>query len=271
MAIPGTYAFCTLITPPEGVTLDHLAHMLAGEGMSDVHSLMLHFARVPPMIIAQVDPALAARCAAMIVELGGDAMVTTMEQITRLGGTMRVRDIRVHPGNIEFELWRGPTAMVPTSRIDVLVRAHDSQTHTSAPKPLTRASASMQVIRSGAGLSNIREKMESQKPQTKLVTKDWLDIHTTDGSVYQVDGDKFGFQVLGDMRTQGDRHNMDRLFEMLTHLAPNAVGDTYFRQFKPPPGYKRLRLPEMRINMEDASFAFYSRWAAIVYRHVMGG
>ena len=58
--------------------------------------------------------------------------------------------------------------------------------------------------------------------------------------------------------------------ELFASRAPDAIVDPYFSLFKPPPGYKRLRLPGMKINDEDPAFAYYSRWAALMYRHVMG-
>jgi len=235
------------------------------------------FARTPPMVIGRCDRSLADRCEGLIRKAGGDAMVCEMRDIERLGGTMRIRDMRIVEGAIELDLWRGPTARVQTSHVQVLVRAHASKTESVQGTPMSRGEANT-IVALGVGrmmgpvgaLGSIARAAGAQPKESKTVTKDWLDIHTTDGSVFQIDGDKFGFQVLGDMRTQGDRHNMDRLLELLRHLSPNAVVDTYFSMFKAPPGAKRLRLPGMKINDEDPVFAFYSRWAAIMYRYVMG-
>lgn len=103
-----------------------------------------------------------------------------------------------------------------------------------------------------------------------IQTSDKLDIHTKDGKVYQIDGDKFGFQVLGDLRAHTDKANMDQMCELLSHIAPDEIVDPYFSLWKPPAGHHRLRLPEMRRNNEDPAFAFYSRWAALMYRYLMG-
>ena len=56
----------------------------------------------------------------------------------------------------------------------------------------------------------------------------------------------------------------------LLWFTPEAVVDPYFTLWRPPPGVRRLRLPMMKINQDDPNFAFYSRWAALLYRHVMG-
>jgi hypothetical protein len=50
----------------------------------------------------------------------------------------------------------------------------------------------------------------------------------------------------------------------------DAVVDPYFPLWRPAPAFERLRLPLSRLNEEDPAFAFYSRWSALMYRHVMG-
>ena len=268
MAEPGTYTFLTLVTPPEKLSTDELALRLAALGLSDPPTLRQHLARVPPLILAQCDPLLAERAVLQILELGGDALTISMADIQRLGGTMRIKDITIHEGALELHLWRGPTAKIPTSRIDALVLAHTTTETRHAPSQIGRQRAAVIAIRPGSALRQIHDEIESQPPETKLTSTNQLDIHTTDGSVFQIDGDKFGFKVLGDMRTQGDQHNMRKLFELLQHLAPQAAADTHFGTFKPPSGIKRLRLPNMTINNENPAFAFYSRWITLVYRHI---
>jgi hypothetical protein len=63
---------------------------------------------------------------------------------------------------------------------------------------------------------------------------------------------------------------MDKMLELLKHLAPTAVVDEYFRLWKEPPRFEKMRLPLMKINQEDHAFAFYSRWAGLMYEHLRG-
>ena len=111
---------------------------------------------------------------------------------------------------------------------------------------------------------------DTPPPSRQVQTSDKLDVHTTDGSVFQIDGDKFGYSILGDLRGHSDRHNMDQMFELLAHLAPDAIVDPYFKLWTPPAGHHRLRLPDMKANNDDPAFAFYSRWVALLYRHLLG-
>lgn len=265
-----TGLYLTLVTPPEGVESDELARRLVEAELSDLPTVRSRLMRVPPCIIGECLPAVADACAGVVRELGGDAVTVPMKAVERLGGTIRIRDMRIEPGVIEMELWRGQTARIPTERIDVLVRASDTREESTGGREMSRTRASMHVARTGPAYSMIRAELDSQaSAEKRIVSKDWLDIHTKDGSVFQVDGDKFGFGVLGDMKKQGDRVNMDQLLDLLSHLCPNAVVDTYFPMFKPTSSVKRLKLPGMVINEEDPVFAFYSRWAALVYRYVM--
>lgn len=270
MANQGQEAFCTLITPPEGVAVDEFVRSLASEGLSDEPTLRHAMTRVPPLILAQSTPEISARCVGKIVDGGGDALSVTLRDLERLGGSIRVKGIRVQEDSLELELWRGPTAIVPTNRIDVFVLAHSTGSEITGRKPLTSQEGGYARSSTG-GIGQLRLPVDSSAPETRIVAKNVLDIHTSNGSVFQIDGDKFGFDVLGDLRTQGDRQNLGRLYDMLRHLAPHAVGDTYYTQFKPPSAVKRLRLPGMQINDEKPPFAFYSRWVTLVYRHVMGG
>jgi len=266
-----TGLYLSLVTPPEGASEDELARALAGAGLSDAPTVRQVLMRVPPNIIGECERDVADRCAALIREMGGDAVTVPMSMIERLGGSLRVRNITIHEGALELTLWRGPAATIPTKNIDVFVRASDSREELTRGNTLSRTQASRAVAMSGPGHRMVRFAVESQAPERKLTTNDWLDIHTRDGLVYQVDGDKFGFEVLGDMKTQGDRINMNRLLDLLSHVTPEAVVDTYFPLFRAPSSVERLKLPGMTINEEDPRFAFYSRWAALIYRYVISG
>lgn len=201
-----TGLYLTLVTPPEGVDAEELSRRLVEADLSDLPTVRTRLTRVPPCIIGECLPAVADACAGVVRELGGDAVTVPMKAVERLGGTVRIRDMRIDPGVIEMELWRGQTARIPTERIDVLVRASDAREKSVGGHELSRMKAAMTVARTGPGYRMVRQQVEAHGPAEKrLVSKDWLDIHTKDGSVFQVDGDKFGFGVLGDLKKQGDR------------------------------------------------------------------
>lgn len=268
-----TGLYVTLVTPPDGVAFDRLVNVLVEAGLSDTPTVQSVLKRVAPCILGECEIDIAERCVARITELGGDAMIVSMRDAERLGGTLRIRDLGVGAGTLDLTLWRGPTTSVRFASVDVLVRASDSRETSGGvgPSDVSRRAISGAVIRHRSAYGSLQDDLRTiAASRKKILTFDWLDIHTKDGTVYQLDGAKFGYAALGEMKTQGDRANMDKMLDLLTHLAPHAAVDTYFPLFRAPSSVKRIRLHGMRINEEDATFAFYSRWAALVYRHVIG-
>ena len=218
------------------------------------------------MMLNQVEPDTARRAVAELTQLGGDAFLCTLDQLAALGPTLKIRVMRVNSaGNLDMDLWEGLSTTIRREQVQILVRAQLKKTIRKRPtRPIRMDSltASNPMAR--------RAMAQGARPIQSLKTSEKLDIHTVDGSVYQVDGDRFDFQVLGDLKGYSGKTNMDHLCELLSHLAPDEVVDDYFSHWRPPPGYERLRVPNLKRNGDDPAFAFYSRWAALMYRHVMG-
>jgi hypothetical protein len=148
--------------------------------------------------------------------------------------------------------------------LDILVRAQLVST-VKQVNPVRRVSSMGRRYRS---FDSIKAEIESQATREVRVLE-LLDLHTSDGSVYRIDGDRFEFRALGAMRGHGAKANMDSMCELLGHICPDAVVDTYYELFRPPPGYQKLRMRGATGQRDDPAFAFYSRWAALTYRHVM--
>lgn len=274
--------YVTVLEWPSGHRLDDVLAVLAPLAGSDVRTLELRAKGELPLILGRFDARGAERLLARLFELGGDGFAVTMDQLVAVGPSEKIRDMRVDHGALAIDFWRGPSETVPLERIEILVRAHLNQ---GLAKALTKRGAdTMPPTAMGLGIAFTSVGLATRfdaayrgaafseldlKHQTR--TSDKLDVHTTDGRVLQIDGDKFGFRVLGDLRGHGDKANMDRTLDLLSHLAPNAVVDPFFPLWRPPPGADRFRLPRMHINNEDPRFAFYSRWAATLYRHLMHG
>ena len=53
-------------------------------------------------------------------------------------------------------------------------------------------------------------------------------------------------------------------------VADHAVADNFFPLFKAPGNIGALGLPRAPGAAEDPRFAFYSRWVALMYRHLIG-
>ena len=165
---------------------------------------------------------------------------------------------------LAVELREGITTSIPFGDVLVLVRAHLHETVLGRGPPPRLSMTTLGRVRTW---DSIKAQIESAVTK-EVETSDKLDVHTTDGSVYRIDGDRFAFQVLGDLRGHTDKANMDSLVELLDHLCPDAVVDTFFKLWRPPPGHHRLRVPHGQ--RRDQAFDFYSRWATLTYRHVLG-
>jgi hypothetical protein len=224
----------------------------------------MRLGQAPPMVLERVEPAAARAMMAALVAAGGDGFTFGLEDLEALGPTLGIKDLQVAEGALAIDLREGLSTTLTLERIQVLVRAHLSRTVTKrVPPKLTSPQLRHRTW------DSIKAEIESSVVRD-VATSDKLDLHAADGTVYQIDGDRFAFKALGDLRGHSDKTNMDAMCELLSHLCPHAVVDTYFKLWRPPPGYQRLELPNMKANREDPAFAFYSRWSALTYRHVMG-
>ncbi|MEO1130401.1 MAG: hypothetical protein AAFX05_11945 [Planctomycetota bacterium] len=260
--------YLTVVLLPEGMSRQQAATVLAASGVTDEVTAYQRLAKEPPMILGQFDPGPAHRAAIDMIKVGGDAMCITLDDLVRVGETRRIKDLRIGHGGIEYDLWRGEGGFLAFDAMKVLVRARLRSTTSRPVDPGPNVGfniggpldAGVDFDGSDAGATNVKTTHLSDK----------LDIHAYDGSVYQIDGDKFGYGVLGELRGHSDGQNMDQMCELLHHLASHVIVDDFYSLFKPPPGYHRMQLPRMKLQQEDPGFAFYSRWTALVYRHVMG-
>ncbi len=260
-----SWPFLSIVAWPEGWDREQVVQLLAGPGGPDLATLRLRLGQEPPMVLDRAEPAAARAMIDALLAHGGDGFTFTLDDLARPGATLRIRTMSVVEGALQVQLWQGLGTTLAFGSVQVIVRAHLSETVTirvNRPK--------LWRTRLGArSLELIKAEIEATV-QKDVRTSDKLDLHTGGGTIYQVDGDRFAFEVLGDLRGHSDKANMDSLTELLAHLCPDAVIDTFFKLWRPPHGANRLRLPHMRLDAEDTAFAFYSRWGALTYRHVMG-
>jgi hypothetical protein len=275
MTIPERQAeaqpYLSVIAAPRGMGRDGLASLLARVGVLDEPTLRMRLGRDPPMIVAQVDPEIARRAVAAIRHEGGDAFAPTLDDLRSLGATSAIRDLHIGDGAIVATLWSGGDQRIAFTDIEIIVRAQlrSTEVRDISPSldPTFGAAAGMYVVGPEVGVAMAAGGVwdRGRDVERRTVTSDKLDIHTRDRRVFQVDGDRFAFSVLGDMRGYSDRANMDRLCEQIEHVAPHAIVDRYYRLWNPPTGVQRMRLAASR---EDPAFAFYSRWVALMYRSI---
>ena len=282
----GQRAYISLLIRPESVTERDVAEAILPISRSDLPTLQMYARQVPPNIVysCAVDEATAVVNA--LQRIGCEAFAPTSAEILGLGPTMKSKDLSLCGDGMAVELWREGSRLISPDDIDVFVRAKMSEklggdTNPSTLRDFAESIGRRNVIGMAgygwsiggayglaAGLYAARAAAGEAESRESLRLSAKLDLHTRDGTVYQIDGDKFGFEVLGDNRGYSDMVNIDRMCEFLSALAPHAAIDPYFGLFRAPPGVERLKFPQQLVNRDRPRFAFYSRWAALVYRHL---
>ncbi len=277
--------YLSLVTAPEGVSRTDLARALHERAGLDAQTVALNLGRTPPCILGLYDPGPCEGAMSTILDLGGDAFACSLSDLQALGATQKIKDLELRHGALAGTLWRGGPFTIDPKQIQILIRVKLSQTHTKPPPAglsrvgSGRTHAGPVIYPTGFAMGGAygtammlyaHHEAASFSWDRSIKTSDKLDIHLDDGRIYQIDGDKFGFQILGDQRGMSDHVNIDRMCELLAHLAPDEVVDPYFSLWTAPVGHQRLRIPGMKVNNDNPKFAFYSRWAALMYRHVMG-
>ncbi|MCZ6836028.1 MAG: hypothetical protein O7G85_09670 [Planctomycetota bacterium] len=283
--------YLTLITSPASLSRKELAGLLHSEAGMDARTIEMRLGRTPPCILGLYDPRQCLAATRTILNQGGDAFSCSMDDISSLGPTHKIRDFELKQDGIHVTLWRAGVEIINPDDLHILIRAKLSEQKTTSPSTAidaphwivsgNRRHTGISSAQLGAGfglggayglaLSVYRmQGMSDYANEKTMKTSDKLDLHLKDGRVFQIDGDKFGFGILGEQRGLSDNENIDKMCELLAHLAPEAIVDPYFSLWKPPARHQQLRLPGMKINNEEPAFAFYSRWAALMYRHVSG-
>lgn len=278
--------FLTLIAWPPAKDRAALAALLAGAAGIDEPTGRLWAAKQPPVVLARMEPDEATRVVDVMRGAGGDAIAPTMAQIEAFGPTRKIRDLRIGAGGLELDLWRGGGLVVAPDAIRFIVRASVSEARKGFAVPTAGDELSQAVgfAFSGYGFCGsygLARAFEGGYASNVQVARPWtdsyetplssekLDLHVAGEGVLQIDGDKFGFGILGADRAMSDNRNLDLMCELLTSLAPNAIVDPYFPLWRPPAGHDRIRLPGMVVNNDDPAFAFYSRWIGLVYERLL--
>lgn len=280
------HRFVSVIAWPSGTTRDDHALILANALGSDFETQRLRAGQTLPAIVGWHPVEAARRAVQAIRQHGGDAIGPSLADLESLGQTLKIRDMRLDGDGFAVDLWRGPTTRLRFADIDVIVRAQLSERKaTPTASPMMESIGRMGYIPAGGAWRGLGAygmaaafvaeygvvvgSADSARRQSAMRVSNKLDIHVRQAMVFQIDADKFAFRVLGDSRGHGDKFNTDALCEMITQLAPHAVVDPFYSLWKPPSQAGSLNLRGSRLEREDLDFAFYSRWMALIYRHMI--
>ena len=269
-------AFLSLVSLPTGMPEPSFVSTLADASGIDSYTLQLRLRQALPTILGTVTADRARRSIEAILRMRGDGFAPTLADLLAFGATIQLRSIDVEPGRLVCHPRRGQVRRIPLDDIDVIVRAN-LRAKSSEHTPLELSSGEVSITGVGGitrsnmrgvyepALSAATESFGGAKATRPQQINPVLDLHLRDGSVLQVLGRRFHFGVLGSRRAFHVGGNMDKLAELLAHLAPDAIIDPYYELWRAPTEVHRLRLPDQELNREDRAFAFYSRWVSIMY------
>ena len=270
MTIPASdhnQEYLMLCAWPDGMSRGDVARMLAGVTKYDPGTLRITIGPQAPSAIGSLESGEAQHAAEHVEQMGGSARSVTLEDLAALGPTINVRDLAVSEERFELKLSDDRSVALEFADLQLLVRGR--------LRIAEKVPVSSRVRLDSLTIANpIRRKalIENAPPQQResFKTSEKLDLHVSDGRIYQLDGDRFLYGVLGDSKEYSDIANMNKMFDLISHFATQAIVDDFFKIWVAPPGVRRFRIPGMKAYREDTGFAFYSRWAALMYRHVMG-
>lgn len=248
----------------------------------DAADLRLRLRREPPCILGLAGPGAANGAAHAAQASGGELFAPAVAEIQASAAEIPARTLEVRPGRLLVQPWRARDPIdVALESIELLVRGsvrppRESRRGDLPPGPaantgMRRRLGSTSLITGAAGafLAHAVETGSAVPITTQAPPIELLDIRLRDGRAIRVDGRRFAFHVLGPLRGQNDRVNMDALRDLLARLAPRSIVDNGFALYTPGPEVA-FAIVDRRLPAAERAFTFYARWITLVYRHMAG-
>ncbi|MBC23354.1 MAG: hypothetical protein CMJ32_05490 [Phycisphaerae bacterium] len=279
--------FLTIIKRADNQAPAEMAKLLEQACGFDIETAILKANMEPPSIFSLKDGMNALDFIRKLNDMGGQAFECTLRDIESLGRTRMIRSIDILDGRLELDMWREDPVSIQREEVRLICHGrirNERRMHGMATKSRPRvhqgpslvASALASAIPLGiAATLYARREVGRDSSGTGLASttrmfSDKIDIITRQGDVFQVDANRFNFDVLGDLKGLTDQENVLKLCDLLSHVTPNEIMDPYFPLWIPPAGYHLIHLDGMKTAKEYPAFAFYSRWSWLMYRHMLG-
>ncbi|HWB20751.1 MAG TPA: hypothetical protein VG711_10650 [Phycisphaerales bacterium] len=134
--VPGSdlLSIFSIIRMPPGLTDHEFAQVISRSSQLDIYNVRMACPLVPPQVLGLVPRSLALKTIAALSQYDGDAFAPTLEDIIRLGPSIRLKSMKPAGEVLQCQLWRAPNYAIPVKTIRVVVRAMKFNTldiHTS--------------------------------------------------------------------------------------------------------------------------------------------
>lgn len=270
-------AYLSIVEWPDAFTEDRRVEAVVAAAGIDPGQAALAVKQKPPMFAHLINVLDRGPILQHLLEQGVLAIAPTRGELARMPEPIHAKRLAEAMGSegrlYMVEPWRGESQGLRTNDIRLLVRASVRKAAPAARPDrygnLPNTASGLECGDGGFAAAALSGSMtgEGTDRSARLLTTEILDVYTSDKRRIRINGDKFGFDVLGKDRSYTDRHNLDELTIRLAELAPNAYIDQGFARFRPPPDVRPRSQPagDAAPRADLAAFDFYSPWFALVY------
>ncbi len=159
--------YLSVVLWPQGWTRGQVAELLAKHTDLDTASLRLGLGEAPPTIVGRVGPDQAEVGLAALRAAGGDGFAPTLADLEALGPTLKIKDLRLEGGALEVDLWRGSPRTIQREDVQILIRAHLSESVKTVALSRISSRASNFTNRRNMGLNTVRRTLTFKSSRSK--------------------------------------------------------------------------------------------------------
>lgn len=275
------HAYLSIVQWPGGMDeTDKVEALVLAAGM-DPDQAALAVRRGTPQVVLRLSSLIRSEVLRSLHANSVTAICPTTTELASSGPVRRIKSIAITPGRLVCQMWRQDPVELDPADLLLIVRGRLKQvterstiTHTQGYQGALAWSIGGPELALGLGLAGLGDRAQVHR-DSEINQSQQAELFLRDNTRLRLDADKLNFDVLGDQRGYSDHINMDRLIDLVRHLAPKALVDEGFGDFRCPPGLAReharaIGLRLVRTTNEHPAFEFYAPWANLLYRHMLG-
>ncbi len=265
-------ALLSILAWPDGATRDDRIEALVASAGIEPYDARLAAAKDAPCIVGLIDEATAGHVTGALAGYGVTCFAPTAATIRSIPPTLFARRIERQTGGsgqgFKIETWSNQRASISGRDIYLIVRAKLRKRGLGPERTEVDINYYGAAAGPGPGMVTVSEHSK-RDPRTSI--RDILEVYDRRGARFRVDGSKFNFDVLGEMRGHSDNENADRVALMVAGTNPDALVDMAFTEFSCGPQLaKRFLEPltgpdRMRFEL-DPTFELYSKWCFLMHK-----
>jgi hypothetical protein len=266
---PSAWVYVGLLAWREGTTSDQKIEAAVRALGIPPEDAALAVARDPPLVIARVPEAVGPSVARAFAEMGASVFAPSQRHFARVPPPVLLKRLTPALGSPTplylGEAWSGDNVGVPTTQIELIVRARVALV---VGVRITDAPATRAWLGPEAEMGPDDGPLMAATPTRTLV--DVLDVYLRGEGPegprrVRIRSDRFAFHVLGPRRTMSDFENADRLALQFAEEAPHAAVDLSFGSVFCREDWAASALPPPARDLRergvwDPRFDFHSAW-----------